>query len=89
MADHKAITLFIMENLLSFSSVKCVWSELQLIIKLATLFLLKNDDPGGIKGIFKRGTKYPERVMNFTKSLISIMFAGTASGILLPYYIVY
>ena len=48
-----------------------------------------SDDPGRIRGIFKRENKYPEMAMNFTKSSISIMFAGTASRVLLPYYVVY
>lgn len=47
------------------------------------------DDPGKKKIIVRRGTKYPERVMNSTKSSISVMFAGTASGHLLPPYVVY
>ncbi|CAB4023918.1 PREDICTED: uncharacterized protein LOC106141545 [Paramuricea clavata] len=47
------------------------------------------DDPGQEKLIFKRGKKYPERVMNYTKGNISIMFCGTASGELLPVYVVY
>lgn len=47
------------------------------------------DDPGSKKFIFKRGTKYPERVINSTKTAISIMYAGTADGQLLPPYVVY
>lgn len=47
------------------------------------------DDPGSKKYIYKRGCKYPERVINSSKSAISIMFSGTASGILLPAYVVY
>ena len=47
------------------------------------------DDPGQERLIFKRGKKYPERVMNYTKGSISIMFCGTASGELLPVYVVY
>lgn len=47
------------------------------------------DDPGSKKCIFRRGTKYPERVMNSTKTAISIMFAVTASGEILPPYTVY
>lgn len=47
------------------------------------------DDPGSKKCIFRRGTKYPERVMNSTKTAISIMFAVTASGEVLPPYTVY
>ena len=47
------------------------------------------DDPGKKKVVMKRGTKYPERILNATKSSISIMFAGTASGTLLGQYVVY
>ncbi|CAH1959591.1 unnamed protein product [Acanthoscelides obtectus] len=47
------------------------------------------DDPGKKKLLFKRGTKYPERVCNFTKSATTIMMCGSASGVLLPPYIIY
>lgn len=33
------------------------------------------DDPGRKKILTKRGTKYPERVMNHSKSAVSIMMA--------------
>lgn len=48
-----------------------------------------SDDPGRKKCIFKRGVKYPERVKDSTKSAISIMFCGSASGKMLPAYVVY
>lgn len=48
-----------------------------------------SDDPGSTKCIFRRGIKYPERIMNHSKSCISIMFAATAEGILLPPYVVF
>jgi len=47
------------------------------------------DDPGRRKIITKRGTKYPERVMNSSKTSNSVMFAGTADGVLLPPFTVY
>lgn len=47
------------------------------------------DDPRHRKLVFQRGTKYPERVMNSTKSSVSVLFTGTASGVLLPPYVVY
>ncbi|CAH2088891.1 unnamed protein product [Euphydryas editha] len=47
------------------------------------------DDPGRRKIISKRGTKYPERVMNSSKSSVSLMMAATADGNLLPPYVVY
>ncbi|CAB3246499.1 unnamed protein product [Arctia plantaginis] len=48
-----------------------------------------SDDPGRKKVIVKRGTKYPERVLNQSKSSIYIMMAGTAAGELLPPYVIY
>ncbi|CAG5009206.1 unnamed protein product [Parnassius apollo] len=48
-----------------------------------------SDNPGNSKCIFKRGVKYPERVLNSTKGAISIMFSGTAAGEILPVYVVY
>ena len=47
------------------------------------------DDPGNKKVLTKRGSKYPERVLNTSKSSISLMYCGTASGSLLPPYVVY
>ncbi|XP_052740496.1 uncharacterized protein LOC128199899 [Bicyclus anynana] len=47
------------------------------------------DNPGVQKCLVRRGVKYPERVLNFTKGAISIMFAITASGECLPPYVVY
>ena len=47
------------------------------------------DDPGRKRMIFKRGTNYPERIMNGTKSSTSIMLAGSAAGEVLPLYVVY
>lgn len=48
-----------------------------------------SDDPGRKKIVCKRGTKYPERVMNQTKTSTSVMFAATANGQLLPPYVIY
>lgn len=48
-----------------------------------------SDDPGRKTIITKRGCKYPERVMNSTKSSTSIMFAASGDGVLLPCYVVY
>lgn len=47
------------------------------------------DDPGLKKVICRRTSKYTERVMNSTKTSTSVMFAVSASGDLLPPYIVY
>lgn len=47
------------------------------------------DDPGNKKYIYRRACKYPERIINTSKTAISLMFSGTASGHLLPIYVVY
>lgn len=47
------------------------------------------DDPVRKKILTKRGSKYPERVMNSTKCSISIMFAASGNGTVLPPYTVY
>ncbi|XP_028030015.1 uncharacterized protein LOC114242908 [Bombyx mandarina] len=48
-----------------------------------------SDDPGKKNILTKRGVKYPERVMNHSKSSTSIMIAAAADGTLLPSYVVY
>lgn len=48
-----------------------------------------HDDPGKKKGVAGKGQKYVERKLNTTKSGITVMFAGTAAGELLPPYVVY
>ena len=47
------------------------------------------DDPGKQRCIFKRGIKYAERVMHWSKSSTSIMFCGSATGEMLPPYVIY
>lgn len=47
------------------------------------------DDPGRKKIICRRGCKYPERVMNSTKSSTTVMFCANAAGESLPPYIIY
>lgn len=47
------------------------------------------DDPGSKRCIVKRGTKYPKVIRNTSKSAISIMMAGSATGELLPPFVVY
>ena len=37
----------------------------------------------------KRGTKYLERILNNNKSCTSLMFCGSATGQILPVYVVY
>jgi len=48
-----------------------------------------SDDPGQKRVLTKRGCKYPERIMNSTKSSTSLMFCDNADGQLLPPYVVY
>lgn len=47
------------------------------------------DNAGERKAIFRRGVKYAELIRDSTKSAITVMFAGTASGRLLPPYVIY
>ena len=48
------------------------------------------DDPGTKKAIFKQGIKYTEYVRDHNvKSCISLMMCGSATGELLPPYLVY
>ena len=47
------------------------------------------NDPGRTKCIMKRGTRYPERVINNTKAGVSVMFCGNAVGKFLPCRVVY
>lgn len=48
-----------------------------------------SDDPGKKKCIYRRGVKYPEKVMNFSKSCTTVMICGSADGTLLPPYVIY
>lgn len=47
------------------------------------------DDPGNKKVVMKRGTKYPERIMNSSKVCFSVMFCGNGVGEILPPYTVF
>ena len=47
------------------------------------------DNPGEKKYVIRRGCKHPERVVNSTKSSISVMFCAAADGSVLPVYTVY
>ena len=47
------------------------------------------DDPGCKSCIFKKGTKYCEKVLNTSKQAISVMFCGSATGEMLPPMVVY
>lgn len=48
-----------------------------------------SDNPGTQKCLFRRGVKYPERAVHYSKGAISIMFAITAGGECLALYVVY
>lgn len=48
-----------------------------------------SDDPGKKKLIFQRGVKYPDNVVNFSKSAVTIMVCASATGDILPPYVVY
>lgn len=48
-----------------------------------------SDNPGNKKVLCKRGCKYPENIVNSSKTSFSIMFCGNAAGFILPPYIVY
>lgn len=47
------------------------------------------DDPKSKKLLFHKGCKHPTRVMNTSKSSISLMFACASDGYLFPPYVVY
>lgn len=47
------------------------------------------DDPGTIKVVVKRGSKHPERVIDNSKTSISVMIAASADGYIFPPYTVY
>ncbi|CAK1601668.1 unnamed protein product [Parnassius mnemosyne] len=48
-----------------------------------------SDDPGRQKVLVRRGIKHAHKIIDSSKSSTSVMFAGTASGVLLPPYVVY
>lgn len=48
-----------------------------------------SDNPGNKKVLCKRGCKYPENIVNSSKTSFSIMFCGNAAGSVGPPYIVY
>lgn len=48
-----------------------------------------SDDPGKKWGVYRRGVKYPEKVCNHSKAATTIMVCGSASGVLLPPYVIY
>lgn len=47
------------------------------------------DDPGRKTVICRRGTKYPETIINATKVSFTVMFCGNAAGEAIPPFIIY
>ena len=47
------------------------------------------DNTSSQKMLFRRGVKYPDNVANFTKSCVTVMFCASATGVLLPPFVVY
>ena len=47
------------------------------------------DNPSKQKVLVRRGMKYPSLMQEHSKVAVSIMFAGTANGDMLPPYVVY
>lgn len=47
------------------------------------------DDPGRKTVICRRGTKYPETIINATKVSFTVMFCGNAAGETVPPFIIY
>lgn len=47
------------------------------------------DDPGRKKVIVRRGVEHAECIKDTSKSSTSVMFSGTAPGVVLPIYVVY
>lgn len=47
------------------------------------------DDPGKKTILCRRGTKYPETIVNATKVNFTVMFCGNAAGETVPPFIVY
>lgn len=48
-----------------------------------------SDDLGKKKLIFHKGVKYPDNVINFSKSAVTLMLCVSANGDILPPYVVY
>lgn len=76
--------------------IKSYFDELEISLNGVEPHLIINydetnisDDPGKSKVIVKRGTKHAHRIVDSSKSSHSVMFAGTASGVVLSIYVVY
>lgn len=58
----------------------------QNIIMMRPIFVTKK---GRKKVLFRKTTKHADRIMDSSKSSVSVMFAVDASGSMLPPYVVY
>ncbi|KAJ8966826.1 hypothetical protein NQ314_003288 [Rhamnusium bicolor] len=47
------------------------------------------DNPGSRRLVYRRGVKYPEDIVNHSKSCTTIMICGSTDGTLLPPYVIY
>jgi len=47
------------------------------------------DNPGCQKALFQRGCKYPEQIQDHSKTSVSVMFCASATGNMVPPYVVY
>lgn len=70
------------------------FNNLQIVIEnvLATLDINKNnlwDDPGKRKYLFLKDVKFSQRIINHSKRALSMIACCSASGVLLPPYIIY
>lgn len=77
-------------------TINSYFDELALTVKDVDPSMIVNydetnitDDPGRKKVVVRRGTRHPERIIDFSKSSTSVMFSGSANGTLLPPYITY
>lgn len=47
------------------------------------------NNPGAKAAIFRKGVKYAEQVKDHGKEAVTVMFCGSASGVILPPYVIY
>lgn len=80
----------------SYESIEQYFNELSLTLDGVDSDVIINydetnmtDDPGRKKVIVRRGIKHAECIKDTSKSSTSVMFSGTASGVILPVYVVY
>ena len=99
---HKGLTLRLSQNVkrsraaVSHSDVSKYMNQLQVTLDGIPPENIVNydesnltDDPGNKKVITRKGVKHVTRIIDHSKSSTSIMMSATASGRLLPPYVVY